>query len=121
MNIDEIIENFAVLDDWEDRYRYGIELGRALPPLGDSLKTDDVKVTGCASQNDFRSMMARISAEARAAQEASRGLSCSRDARRHQRVRIMTSRSTRRPSLRCEVKISSTSSELVGLYQTPSG
>lgn len=50
MNIDDIIENFAVLDDWEDRYRYVIELGRALPPLEESLKTDDTKVTGCASQ-----------------------------------------------------------------------
>lgn len=50
MNIDDIIENFAVLDDWEDRYRYVIELGRGLPPLEESLKTDDTKVTGCASQ-----------------------------------------------------------------------
>jgi cysteine desulfuration protein SufE len=50
MNIDDIIENFGVLDDWEDRYRYVIELGRALPALEESLKTDDTKVTGCASQ-----------------------------------------------------------------------
>jgi cysteine desulfuration protein SufE len=50
MNIDDIIENFAVLDDWEDRYRYVIELGRGLPALEESLKTDDTKVTGCASQ-----------------------------------------------------------------------
>jgi len=33
MNIDEIIENFEFLDDWEDRYRYVIELGRGLTPL----------------------------------------------------------------------------------------
>ena len=31
--IDEIVENFALLDEWDDRYRYVIELGRALPPL----------------------------------------------------------------------------------------
>jgi cysteine desulfuration protein SufE len=49
-SIDEIIENFELLDEWDDRYRYVIELGRALPPLGDSEKTDATKVRGCASQ-----------------------------------------------------------------------
>ena len=34
MTIDEIIENFAFLDDWDDRYRYVIELGRGLPQIG---------------------------------------------------------------------------------------
>ncbi len=48
--IDEIIENFAVLDDWDDRYRYVIELGRTLAPLPDALRTDTNKVQGCASQ-----------------------------------------------------------------------
>ena len=50
MNIDEIIDNFAVLDDWDDRYRYVIELGRELPPLPEAARTDANKVQGCASQ-----------------------------------------------------------------------
>src|SRR5919199_3251691 len=50
MTIDEIIENFSLLDDWDDRYRYVIELGRALPPLPDSARTETNKVQGCASQ-----------------------------------------------------------------------
>ena len=48
--IDDIVEDFALLDDWDDRYRYVIELGRALPPLPDSAHTDANKVQGCASQ-----------------------------------------------------------------------
>ena len=48
--IDEIIENFALLDEWDDRYRYLIELGRALPPLPDEVRTPENKVQGCASQ-----------------------------------------------------------------------
>jgi cysteine desulfuration protein SufE len=48
--IEELIENFSFLDDWEDRYRYLIELGRALPPLDDSERTAQTKVRGCASQ-----------------------------------------------------------------------
>jgi cysteine desulfuration protein SufE len=48
--IDEIIDNFSVLDDWDDRYRYVIELGRALPPLDEALRTEANKVQGCASQ-----------------------------------------------------------------------
>ena len=49
-NIDEIIENFALLDEWDDRYRYVIELGRMLEPLPDALRTETNKVQGCASQ-----------------------------------------------------------------------
>ncbi len=48
--IDEILENFALLDEWDDRYRYVIELGRTLPPLAESAHTDKNKVQGCASQ-----------------------------------------------------------------------
>jgi cysteine desulfuration protein SufE len=48
--IDEIVENFTLLDEWDDRYRYVIELGRALPPLPDSAHTEANKVQGCASQ-----------------------------------------------------------------------
>jgi cysteine desulfuration protein SufE len=49
-DIQEIIDNFSVLDDWDDRYRYLIELGRDLPPLAQSAHTDANKVQGCASQ-----------------------------------------------------------------------
>ncbi|HUG60982.1 MAG TPA: SufE family protein [Methylomirabilota bacterium] len=48
--LDDIRENFAFLDDWEDRYRYVIELGKALPPFPESARTDANKVRGCASQ-----------------------------------------------------------------------
>ena len=48
--LSDITSDFAVLDDWEDRYRYLIELGRELPPLPDELRTDTNKVRGCASQ-----------------------------------------------------------------------
>jgi len=50
MSIDDIRADFAMLDDWEDRYRYLIELGRSLPPLPEKLRTDANKVRGCASQ-----------------------------------------------------------------------
>src|SRR6202012_2357809 len=50
MTIDEITENFALLDDWDDRYRYVIELGRTLEPLPEAARTDANKVQGCASQ-----------------------------------------------------------------------
>ena len=48
--IDEIIENFALLEEWDDRYRYLIELGRSLGPLPDAARTEKNKVQGCASQ-----------------------------------------------------------------------
>jgi cysteine desulfuration protein SufE len=48
--IDEIIENFALLDEWDDRYRYVIELGRTLAPLPENLRNEANKVQGCASQ-----------------------------------------------------------------------
>lgn len=50
MPLDQIISDFAFLDDWEDRYRYIIELGRTLVPLPDSERTAENKVRGCASQ-----------------------------------------------------------------------
>ncbi len=49
-DIDEIIDNFSLLDEWDDRYRYLIELGRALPPLAAEAHNDANKVRGCASQ-----------------------------------------------------------------------
>jgi cysteine desulfuration protein SufE len=48
--IDDIIGNFALLEDWDDRYRYLIELGRELPPLPAAAHNDANKVQGCASQ-----------------------------------------------------------------------
>lgn len=50
MAINEIIDNFALLDEWDDRYRYVIELGRALAALPDDARNDANKVQGCASQ-----------------------------------------------------------------------
>ena len=50
MSIDEIIENFSLLDDWDDRYRYVIELGRSLAPLPEPERSEANKVQGCASQ-----------------------------------------------------------------------
>jgi cysteine desulfuration protein SufE len=47
---EEIAENLSVLDDWEDRYRYVIDIGRALPALPEALKSEDNRVQGCASQ-----------------------------------------------------------------------
>lgn len=46
----EITDNLSFLDDWEDRYRYIIELGQALPPLAEAEKTSATKVNGCVSQ-----------------------------------------------------------------------
>jgi cysteine desulfuration protein SufE len=48
--IDELAEDFSQLPDWEDRYRYLIELGRDLPVMDQALKTSATKVQGCASQ-----------------------------------------------------------------------
>jgi cysteine desulfuration protein SufE len=50
MTIDEIIENFSLLDEWDDRYRYVIELGRSLAPLDERDRREANKVQGCASQ-----------------------------------------------------------------------
>lgn len=47
---EEIAETFDFLDDWEDRYRHVIDLGKAFPPLPDALKAPATKVEGCASQ-----------------------------------------------------------------------
>jgi cysteine desulfuration protein SufE len=47
---EDIAETFEFLDDWEDRYRHVIELGRAMPPLDDTFKVPALKVQGCASQ-----------------------------------------------------------------------
>ena len=50
MTIDEIRDNFALLEEWDDRYRYVIELGRNLSPLSERDRSEANKVQGCASQ-----------------------------------------------------------------------
>lgn len=54
---EDIAETFEFLDDWEDRYRHVIELGKAMPPLDDSFKVPALKVQGCASQVWLRPMI----------------------------------------------------------------
>lgn len=55
---EELAETFEFLDDWEDRYRHVIELGKAMPPLDDSFKVPALKVQGCASQVWLRPIIA---------------------------------------------------------------
>jgi len=50
MNLDEIVDIFELLGDWEQRYQYLIELGEQLPTMQSNLKIDDNKVHGCMSQ-----------------------------------------------------------------------
>jgi len=50
MTLDEIVDNFSLLEEWDDRYRYVIELGRELSPLAERDRTGANKVQGCASQ-----------------------------------------------------------------------
>jgi cysteine desulfuration protein SufE len=50
MTLANLQSDFELLDDWEDRYRYIIELGRTLEPLPAELKTEATKVRGCVSQ-----------------------------------------------------------------------
>ena len=49
-NFEDIVGDFEFIDDWEDRYRYVIELGKAMDPLDDAFRVDANKVHGCASQ-----------------------------------------------------------------------
>jgi cysteine desulfuration protein SufE len=50
LSVDQVVADFDLLDDWEDRYRYVIDLGRELPPFPESERTEANKVRGCASQ-----------------------------------------------------------------------
>lgn len=47
---EDLVETFEFLDDWEDRYRQVIDMGRAMDPLEDALRVPATKVDGCASQ-----------------------------------------------------------------------
>lgn len=50
MSIQDLIDDFSYLEDWEDRYKYVIELGKQLAPLSDTERNDQTKVQGCVSQ-----------------------------------------------------------------------
>jgi len=47
---DELVENFELFDDWEERYRYVIDIGKQMPEFPDALKTDSTLVEGCVSR-----------------------------------------------------------------------
>jgi cysteine desulfuration protein SufE len=64
MTIDDIRDNFALLDDWDDRYRYVIELGRTLAPMPEDEHSAANKVQGCASQVWLSKQVARAGNEA---------------------------------------------------------
>jgi cysteine desulfuration protein SufE len=49
-DFEELVDTFEFLDDWEDRYRHVIDMGKAMDPLEDALKVPATKVDGCASQ-----------------------------------------------------------------------
>ncbi|MBO4294048.1 MAG: SufE family protein [Alphaproteobacteria bacterium] len=49
-SIETLIDNFSLLESWEDKYQYLIDLGEALPTLDESLKNDTFRVMGCQSQ-----------------------------------------------------------------------
>lgn len=46
---DELVENFELFDEWEDRYRFLIDMGKKLPPLDENQKVEENKVHGCQS------------------------------------------------------------------------
>ena len=62
-SLDEILSNFELLGDWEERYRYLIELGRMMQPLPDEARNDRNKVMGCASQVWLESVVERPNGE----------------------------------------------------------
>lgn len=62
---EEIAETFDFLDDWEDRYRHIIEMGRAMPGLPDAMKVPATRVEGCASQVWFMPRIAGAGPAAR--------------------------------------------------------
>ena len=49
-DFEDLVDSFEFLDDWEDRYRHVIDMGKAMPPLEDALRVPATKVDGCASQ-----------------------------------------------------------------------
>lgn len=49
-DFEELVDTFAFLEDWEDRYRHVIDMGKSLPPLAEAERVPATKVEGCASQ-----------------------------------------------------------------------
>ncbi|NMM44594.1 SufE family protein [Rhodospirillaceae bacterium KN72] len=49
-SIDDLVDDFDLFEDWEERYRYIVDLGKKLPPMPEEEKTEDNKVRGCMSQ-----------------------------------------------------------------------
>jgi cysteine desulfuration protein SufE len=56
-SFDDLVSDFEFLDDWEERYKYVIELGKALPEFDEAYKCDAYKVNGCVSQVWIRSAL----------------------------------------------------------------
>ncbi len=54
MTLAELLENFELMESWEDRYKYVIDLGKKLPPMPEADKIDENKVRGCMSQVWFK-------------------------------------------------------------------
>jgi cysteine desulfuration protein SufE len=50
LTIEDVVDNFELLDDWDSRYAYLVELGEALPPLDDQWRTEKNRVQGCISK-----------------------------------------------------------------------
>lgn len=63
--LESIIDDLSVFDDWEDRYKYLIDLGRTLDPFPEALRTEDNRVRGCASQVWLETTADRSSADVR--------------------------------------------------------
>ena len=63
LTIDDIEQNFAFIDDWEERYRYVIELGRELAPLPSDQHNEANRVKGCASQVWLQTTATRVGSE----------------------------------------------------------
>jgi cysteine desulfuration protein SufE len=63
-SIDQLVSDFAVLDEWEDRYRYVIELGRELAPPAEAERTPANKVQGCVSQVWITTEVRRVNGSA---------------------------------------------------------
>ena len=60
MTIDELVENFELMESWEDRYKYVIDLGKAMPAMPESDKTEENKVRGCMSQVWFKFLPSKL-------------------------------------------------------------
>ena len=60
INFENLLEDFNILDSWEDKYKYIIDLGKELEPYPDAFRTDDHRVLGCASQVWFYPIISKV-------------------------------------------------------------